>query len=266
MTVGIVGDFFIDRYHIGTARGLSAEVAIPIIDIQETFDVAGGAANVRANLRSQDVEGLLLFPPTTKTNVPIKNRLIVDNHQLARWDENDFCTPYELVDLTAFPTLDALIVSDYGKGAIQPNLVNAILTNVAETGLKVFVDTKQNPSSWLDGGDNVWMFPNLREFKEFQNVYEWFPNVVLKQGALGISLLQYGQVVLSSPSVANQITSVNGAGDTVIATFAKEFCSGGNIKYCLDFANAAAAVVISKPFTSVATNAEIAEVWMANKL
>lgn len=254
MTIAVLGDAFIDKYHIGTSNRLSAEVPIPVVNITETFNIDGGALNVRANLRALGVDGLYLFK--SNQTYPIKNRLVVDNHQLARWDENDYTTPYTLDDLKALPRLDALIVADYGKGAIQPNLINAIAANVQETGLQVFVDTKQDPMPWLDVLDVV-MFPNLKEYNQFKTKYEWFPDVVLKQGPLGISLVNFGKVVLTSPSKATNIVSVNGAGDTVIAAFSVAMQSGADVGYCLDYANAAAAVVCEKPYTSVASQTEI---------
>ena len=46
----VLGDAFIDRYHIGTIRGISAEAPIPIVDVTSYKEFLGGAANVRAKL------------------------------------------------------------------------------------------------------------------------------------------------------------------------------------------------------------------------
>src|SRR5690606_12602501 len=46
----VVGDFIIDEYIDGDSTRLSPEAAVPVVDVQSDDWVAGGAANVAANL------------------------------------------------------------------------------------------------------------------------------------------------------------------------------------------------------------------------
>ena len=180
---------------------------------------------------------------------------MVGDHQLARLDENDYCVPYVLEDLQS-PNLfgdewSAVIVSDYGKGSISKEVIQYL----REVGLPVFVDTKCDPTPWI--GSEAVMFPNLAEYKEFQQAYEWFAKVLLKRSSEGISLVEYGNVILSRPSCARFVRSVNGAGDTTLAAFVTSVMSGGNLDYCMRFAMAAAAISVENPFTYTPTLEEV---------
>lgn len=50
--ITVIGDLMLDRYWFGAAKRISPEAPIPVINIQETEDRLGGAANVALNLRS----------------------------------------------------------------------------------------------------------------------------------------------------------------------------------------------------------------------
>jgi D-beta-D-heptose 7-phosphate kinase/D-beta-D-heptose 1-phosphate adenosyltransferase len=183
----------------------------------------------------------------------VKNRLIVDGVQIARWDEDDWCTEFEPADLLPLVGVDALIVSDYGKGAIGDR-VQKVLLSVASR-IPVFVDTKKDPTPWLE--TNATLFPNFKEYQQFESVYRFFAKLILKQGALGLSLVQNGHVTYTVPALAQKVVSVNGAGDTVIATFAAYTMSGANITEALKAASVAAAIAVEKPYTSTVHYSEL---------
>ena len=245
MKILVLGDAFVDTYHLGTTSRLSAEAPIPVVNITGVLEFPGGACNVRENLISLGVDGRYLFQPTSrKVNYPVKNRLIVNDTQVARWDTDDWCSMYQREDLLVLmEDFDAVIVSDYGKGSITKEVIQILW----EVTLPVFVDTKQSPVDWI--GSEAVLFPNLEEYKRYQKEYDWIGRVVLKRGAEGLSLLEFGSVVLQRPAVARFVRDVNGAGDTVIAAFALALVGGRNIDWCLEFANAAAAVAVEHQFT-----------------
>lgn len=253
-TIIVIGDAFVDRYHLGTSTRLSPEAPIPVVGIDYTFDIPGGAANVRANLISLGENGKMLFPSLSKPqNYPIKNRLLSSNIQIARWDEKDYCFPFQREDLLPLLEADAIIVSDYGKGSVSKEVIQIL----RDYRGPLFVDTKKDPTDWI--GSNAILFPNLKEYNEFQSSYEWFPQVVLKQGSEGLALVEFGKVVLHRPAMARFVTSVNGAGDTVIAAFVSSFLSGANLDYCLEFANAAAAISVEGEFTTTPQLSQVTE-------
>ena len=253
MKIGILGDSFIDRWHVGTVKGLSAEAPIPSVNVLEVKEFAGGAANVRANFRALGQEAVLLMPPTERNqNYPIKNRLLADGVQIARWDEKDWCGPLQREDLLALMDCNALVVSDYGKGSLSEEVIQCL----RGVKLPLFVDTKGDPKVWL-GAEDVTVFPNSKEYKQFRNSYAWFNKCVLKLGEVGLEFRSYGEVLASSPAKARFVKSVCGAGDTVLAMYPTMVLSGASVEVALDYANAAAAIVVEKPFTSTASSNEV---------
>ena len=131
LRVAVVGDFMKDIYHIGEAVGLSAEVPIPVVKVRKTLCFPGGAGNVARNLGELGVETLWFGGG----GEPVKHRLMVGDHQIARWDENDVCTP--VMGLERLREVDAIVVADYGKGSIDKYTIEAIRKT---QGIPVFVD------------------------------------------------------------------------------------------------------------------------------
>ena len=256
--IAIIGDAFVDRYHLGYVRGLSAEAPIPIVDIGGVKEFAGGAANVQANLTAMGAQTVLINSkqPTLGSDrwrVPIKNRLMAGDTQLARWDTEDWLPPIQVEELLPVVDADAVIVCDYGKGSITPDLIEVL--KLCEVPL--FVDTKANPKDWI-GANDCTLFPNLKEYSQFKETYDWLPQVVLKQGADGATILQYGRPVHKEVAKGGKVRSVNGAGDTVIAAYTDWIVgAGGSPAEALRWSMAAAAAAVSKPYTSTVTLEEI---------
>ena len=46
----VIGDIMLDTYHIGDVKRISPEAPVPIVRINRTYSVLGGAANVARNL------------------------------------------------------------------------------------------------------------------------------------------------------------------------------------------------------------------------
>jgi len=57
--IGVVGDFMLDRYVLGSSTRLSPEAPVPVVDFVNETQVLGGAGNVAANLA---VLGAAVFP------------------------------------------------------------------------------------------------------------------------------------------------------------------------------------------------------------
>lgn len=263
--VAVVGDFMTDVYHIGKAVGLSAEVPIPVVKIKETKYFWGGAGNVAENLTNL---GCTIFNPSPAWAIkPHKNRLIVDDTQLARWDEDDVCMPCADRYLFLSTLVDAIVVADYAKGTIDRTTIDNIKRNAKE-GVSIFVDTKRDPSVW--SGVATAIFPNHNEWSKFELQYAAFDGLVVgKDGPNGLTLYKNGRGVFAeSPAKARFVRSVNGAGDTVLAAFVYKFLLENRGGYfdtqntwqdILDFANAAAAIAVEHPYTYAPTLDEVNE-------
>ena len=265
LRVAVVGDFMKDIYHIGEAVGLSAEVPIPVVKVRKTLCFPGGAGNVARNLGELGVETLWFGGG----GEPVKHRLMVGDHQIARWDENDVCTP--VMGLERLREVDAIVVADYGKGSIDKYTIEAIRKT---QGIPVFVDTKRDPSVWSDIATAI--FPNEKEYDDWCKEYRAFDGVVVKKrGALGLELCAsgFGEFTTTgefsiSPSVARKVVCVNGAGDTVMAAFVYKWLMDAPKQDCqvlLGWANTAAAIAVEHPMTYAPTLEEIEARYYRNE-
>ena len=261
--IAVFGDFMIDRYWIGETSRISPEAPIPVVKIEKMFNSYGGAGNVAENLKALGCK-VEKYEPFRRP-LPVKNRLMVGDHQIARWDENDECFKYQ--DEIFINGYDAVVVADYGKGAIDDDMIFKIkLINAP-----IFVDTKRDPSVW--SGVATAIFPNEKEANQFsKEYYDFRGDVILKRGEKGLELHNYlyGNIV-ESHSQARFVRSVNGAGDTVLAAFVYKYLELKNTyiyhregfdcrydyKEMLNFANSAAACAVEAPYTSAPTLEEV---------
>lgn len=245
----VVGDAFVDRYWIGSRRGPSAEFPGDVVDIAETRDLPGGASNVAANLRALGAPVYELVG-----SGPTKNRLITNGVQTARWDENDRCMRLPRRPVGSF---FGVIVSDYNKGAVTSSLIEELTS----LDVPIFIDTKRDP--WLYRGiKNPTFFPNLAEWQEFPAYHDYNFPVVRTEGPAGATLVTDPAQDLHLPAFeVPEVRSVCGAGDTVVAAYAYSYLLQGPWRHeALKFALAAAAIVVSKPYTSTASLKEITDV------
>lgn len=248
-TILVIGDEFRDRYWLGTTSRISPEAPIPVVKIDDTREFWGGAGNVILNLIQLGVAVVAMGP--NYSDLPVKNRLCIGDYQLARWDENDTQRETPTGELGKFD-LDAVIISDYGKGAITYSVIEAI----AALNLPTYIDSKRSPRDF-DIIMNPVFFPNQKEYDEHLYDYRVQPRVVLKRGPQGIEYHEFGKVKQTHTALARKVVSVCGAGDTVIAAFA--YASTVGLPNPLLFANIAAALVVEKPYTATVTESEIRE-------
>lgn len=169
----VVGDVMLDRYWWGIVGRISPEAPVPVVALDRSSLVAGGAANVAANIISlggevrligvigDDDEGLqlrdliegavgktdLLADPDRGTTT--KTRIIAHNQHVARIDRED-CRAIgaELAEpLTErFAELlegsDIVILSDYAKGTITNEISTRLITMSNKKRVRVVVDPK----------------------------------------------------------------------------------------------------------------------------
>ena len=144
----VAGDVMLDRYwHGGTSR-ISPEAPVPVVNINHHDERPGGAANVALNIAALGANAALIgatgddenarslqtrldavgvvcdFQVSEARPTITKLRVISQNQQLIRLD---FEEGFLLEDVLEFParlkgrleSAGALILSDYGKGALQ---------------------------------------------------------------------------------------------------------------------------------------------------
>lgn len=149
----VIGDVILDRWVRGTARRLSREAPVPVVDIAEAEEAPGGAGNTAMNLASlgaavrliaavgDDAEGLLvrqlladagvdvsgvIVRPGARTAV--KTRIVGEDQLLVRADRRAHppLTASDRSDLAAVATTvdatDAIFICDYDGGMFDPPL------------------------------------------------------------------------------------------------------------------------------------------------
>jgi D-beta-D-heptose 7-phosphate kinase/D-beta-D-heptose 1-phosphate adenosyltransferase len=273
---------------------------VPVVEVSRETVRLGGAANVAANVRSlggapaligvvgADAagEGLLgalaaqglgaehLIPvagrPTTQ-----KTRIIAHHQQVVRADQED---PSPLPEparealrarvLEALAGAGALIISDYGKGVIDRDLLLAVLAAAAERHVPVCVDPKE---SHFDAyGHATVITPNLteaggaygRRITDEAALEEvgfgllrrlGCGAVLITRSEQGMSLFELPAEHTHFPTVAQDVYDVTGAGDTVVATLAIALAAGADLKLATLVSNHAAGLVIREIGTASTT-------------
>ena len=208
----------------------------------------------------------------------IKTRVIVSRHQLLRLDKEDkhYCDKdiaNELIDFfkKEVADIDVLIISDYCKGVLSPYLVKELLAICNQHKVIAIVDSKHKDLSKYRGAALI--KPNKKEAALASGIsitnddtleqackiiadITACKTVVVTLSEDGIAI--YNEEKLTKiPTKAIEVFDVTGAGDTVIAALGFALANKMDIKKACNFANHAAAVVVAKFGSAVATLDEI---------
>lgn len=234
MRILVIGDYILDKYTFGAALRLCPEAPVPVLIPQLERESCGGAGLVHAQLRELGADAVARFGSRS-----IKHRYFAGNHLLCRVDQDSIQTGW---DAPLEPSLDwaeAIVVADYGKGAMADSLPFKII----RTGKPIFVDAKHNWEEYthpfyLDYSrkPNATLFPNEHEAME-ASLYD-FCRIVRKRGAHGACLDQPNGFGVDA--VAKDVVDVTGAGDIFMAAFVYGWSVQLPAEDCLRFANACA--------------------------
>jgi D-beta-D-heptose 7-phosphate kinase/D-beta-D-heptose 1-phosphate adenosyltransferase len=231
-----------------------------------------------------------LRPTTHKTRVcAITRQLhdhleIEDQQQIVRVDEEsraplDPESKRWLFDRlrAEIATHDAIIIEDYAKGLIDQELVTLVLAEAKKHSKVVAIDPNPaNPFEWSGG---TVLKPNRKE--AFQSVgmpFSTDEDAILRAGATlqkrhnvkyvlitlgeaGMLLLEQGQKPYHTPTRAQDVFDVSGAGDTAIAAFTVALAAGATGIEAAEIANHAAGVVVGKLGTATLNVAELRDMF-----
>ena len=212
--------------------------------------------------------------PTTQ-----KSRIIAAHQQVIRVDREDkspISQEGEEFILNFAKTLieshkiDCIILSDYQKGVLSENLTQNLIKIAKDSKLKILIDPKGKEYSKYKGA--TLLTPNKKEAKEATGIQIVDDSTLLLalQNLKKSCNLEYSLITLSEdgigilddklhklPTIAKEVFDVTGAGDTVIAALDFMLAQNEDILSSIQFANAAAAVVVVKIGSAVATKQEI---------
>lgn len=287
----VVGDVMLDKYAFGHVARISPEAPVPVVRADRTSEQPGGAANVALNLarlgatavlagftgqdadglqlqallEQQGIEPLLVAVPTMPTTS--KLRILGGTQQIVRLDFEDTsprpqAAYAELLTKAedALRNVSVLVLSDYAKGVLTPNVCQQLIMMATRKGISVLVDPKGKDFSRYAGATTI--CPNLSELSLVIGEHHSDVDHLMAQAQHLVSdlRLQYLTVTMSekginvlwphaqhqSPAVGQQVFDVSGAGDTVIAVLALCAAHGLDVKAAIALANLAAGIVVSK--------------------
>lgn len=258
--VAVVGDAIEDRWMTATVTRQSAEANIPIYDIQNVRIMPGGAANVSKALKALGVP-TLDFYINREGSLPLKTRILVEGVQVARFDQFDQCYPLPIRPEQI--NNQVVVISDYGKGAINASEVSTIASYASE----IWINTKfpQSYYECLDmarpstKGPSVTWLCNEAEYDKDRDWYDRQFKVWISRGKDGISYRFNGKPwpAASRKAEARTVVSVCGAGDVTLAALVKAYLTGCDPEYMARYAMTAAAIAVEHPFTYCPTDLEI---------
>lgn len=222
----LIGDSCIDKYVYGVVDRISPEAPVPVLKWEREERTGGMAWNVYDNLLSFGMQVNIL----TNEEQPIKTRYVDvrSNQQILRLDENDEVSAFD--GNLPVKKYDALIISDYNKGFISPEMLNHL---VEWFDGPVFVDTKKP----MVPPDKAYI--KINEF-EHTRVGKTTDKMIITRGPKGAEY--QGKLY---PGVKVNTFDVCGAGDTFLSALVYFYLSLGTIEKAIPYANKAASIAVS---------------------
>jgi len=301
----VAGDIILDHYIWGKAERLSPEAPVPVVWANRENFLLGGASNVARNLSKlgakacicgvigKDFYGKLLsdilvtekidkrcMVTSNQRPTTLKARVIAQHQQVVRidWESGEdisLSINQKLLDSIKknINKFDAVILEDYGKGIINPDLLDKVIPLCKDKNKIITVDPKEDHFELYK--DVTALTPNLKEACSAANnmriqnqdeldllgellLSDLSPRaLLLTLGEGGMRLFQRDGGVFHLPTFALEVFDVSGAGDTVIAVFTAALSAGASFLEAAFLANMAASIVVEKIGVYAVTGAEL---------
>ncbi len=227
----VLGDVMLDRFVYGSVGRTSPEAPVPVLALERTQDMPGGAANVARNVAAlggavqllgvvgsdeaaQQLRSHLPESPRQHARLisdaqrptTVKTRYVADRQQILRTDVERVAplgdaVAEELLDAFAAALVhsDIVILSDYGKGALSDRVTARAIELASGAGKPVLVD------------------PKSRSFAKYRGATVLTPNQHELQSASGHECSSDAQVIAAARAVL-----AAGVCSIVVATRGKE--------------------------------------------
>lgn len=244
-----------------------------------------GADRLRSLLREEGIETDVLIESSHAPTI-VKTRIVARQQQVVRVDrekkvplsEEAFRSAVSLVE-KLLPEVDGVIFEDYGKGFLNQKSLDALTDLAAKAGKIITADPNpNNPLSWKhvtvlkpnrseafamtgiqDPGaaDDPLSDEPLRKVGQVLLERTGLPAVLITLGEHGIMLFEKDSEPYHSPTRAQEVFDVSGAGDTAIALFTLALCAGASLREATEVSNHASGVVVGKLGTATLTPEEL---------
>ncbi|MCK9430320.1 MAG: D-glycero-beta-D-manno-heptose-7-phosphate kinase [Candidatus Omnitrophica bacterium] len=317
----VIGDLILDEYIWGSVERISPEAPVPVLWANKRTFVPGGTANVANNIRSlgaqvsllgvtgDDANSKILFAELKKRKIntngifierkrhtTVKTRILAGHQQVVRVDwEHTHALPDELnAKILKYiekniGSFDAVIIEDYGKGVINVELLDKLVSLAKARKKIITVDPKEENFQYYRGVTAI--TPNRKELENaIRNLkikdnsnrfkintdklftdkdidsaaqqivrYLNLDSILVTLGEQGMKLLEKNGRLTHIPTQAQEVFDVSGAGDTVISSFTLALCAGASKLEAAHIANFAAGIVVGKLGTAVINSRELLE-------
>ncbi|MBN1296629.1 D-glycero-beta-D-manno-heptose-7-phosphate kinase [bacterium] len=300
----VVGDIMVDEYIWGEVQRISPEAPVPVVRVKQETSRLGGAANVVNNLRSLEANVALVgvvgkddlgdrviryldnlsvdssgIVQAETFQTIRKSRIVAHNQQVVRVDRENtaaMTTEIEQSMMDAcrvkLASVDAVVISDYAKGAITPGLAREVIRMAREAKKICAVDPKvRNIANYKYC---TVITPNHIEAMQIAGLEMGEPDVIERAGKhllaslstdavlitcgeQGMALFEKDKPMEMIETVAKSVYDVTGAGDTAISALTLALASRIPVKESAILANFAAGVVVGKFGTATASIDEI---------
>jgi bifunctional ADP-heptose synthase (sugar kinase/adenylyltransferase) len=261
--IAVIGDLIIDQYVMGTAIRLCPEAPVPVVvPVQASYETRGGAGLVSDQVKELiGRENVVEFfgSKSRKERTFVDGRLVLRVDYDTLPDESGPRIGYAdtIIELLKHEPVSMLVISDYGKGALDRRSASDIMRAAERMDIPVLVDAKES-WNWYCGAFAA--FPNQHEIAAALTPPK-MRHVIQKLGPLGCEV--DGEHV---PGYEREVRDVTGAGDVFMAAFAaKLFCNDEiELTEVADFANIVAGISVTYIGTHVVTNEEIEDFYREN--
>lgn len=295
----VLGDLILDRYIWGKVDRISPEAPVPIVAVTRTEDRLGCAGNVVRNLNEMNVavvvagivgddlegEAILRLLESRNTSsdgilvakgrpTSLKTRVIAQAQQVVRVDREDV-SPYQdelQAGLAAtvkgqLKNVDAVIVSDYGKGTINAKIWDTLYQARQEGVLGpsarplvldphpanyslyrgVSVAKPNRKEAEIAAGMTIATYQDAVRAGELLRERWEADRMLITLGELGLAIVPgNGADPVALDTVAREVFDVSGAGDTVTALYTAAVAAGASPELAGDLANIGAGIVVSE--------------------
>ncbi len=295
--VAVVGDLILDRYIFGTVGRVSPEAPVHVVRAGSEEERPGGAGSVAAlvtglgarcrvaGIRGEDgsgdrlvallraagadVRGVLKVRGRTTT---VKTRIVARNasgfQQVLRVDREEDAPlrPSEARALAAAARravrgADAVILSDYAKGALPDAVLGAVFREARRRRIPALVDPKRADFRGYRGASVV--TPNraeteraagipVRTLADAEKAGRRLAGALRLDAVLvtldrdGMMLVPWKGKPVHVPTEPREVFDVTGAGDMVIAALAAGLGSGATLEESARLANVAAGIEVAR--------------------
>ena len=311
LNVAVIGEAMLDSYLEGTTGRLCREAPVPIVALETRRNAPGGAANSAVNARSLgasvrflsvvgadaeagwlrdslEARGIvpapadLLVDPSRRTLA--KHRVVAASQLLVRFDQGTTAaiagaTEDQLIArlIELFPSLDALIVSDYGYGIMTPRVIATLARLQGDDPRVVVVDSKTLAAyravaptavkpNYAEAADLLGWDRDGSTLPRADRIAAASARILSVTGArvAAVTLDTDGALVVERDRAAYRTyaraehhSRAAGAGDTFLTTLALALAAGADTPAASELASAAAAVVVGHDGTVACSTGEL---------